>query len=220
MVLRKDILLMVQTIFNLPKIIGEHGTLKKSYIENKEVRLLALLMVGSIPTAFVGFIFQSFYEFFLSSTIFVGFMLLLSGSFLWLTKSFANSKRKTILQTNIKDSTIIGLMQGIAVIPGISRSGITISTGLILGMDHELAGRFSFLLSVPAILGAFILNLCSSHDLQMIVIKPNLIIIGTIISTVIGYIVLKLILYITKTKRIHVFAPYCYLIGLVLLMTI
>jgi undecaprenyl-diphosphatase len=112
----------------------------------------------------------------------------------------------------LKDALIIGLIQGLAIIPGISRSGATISAALYLGVDRELAGRFSFLLSIPAILGALVLGLDSEAfhtDLPM-----GTIVLGSLAAAFVGYLALVVLLKMVKKGQLHRFAPYCWLVGI------
>jgi len=102
-------------------------------------------------------------------------------------------------------------MQGIAIMPGISRSGSTISIALFLGINREIAGRYSFLLSIPAILGAMILGLDSTIIQTNIPVK--IILLGTLTAGIVGYIALKILLRIVKQGRLYYFAPYCWLLG-------
>lgn len=112
----------------------------------------------------------------------------------------------------LKDALIIGFIQGLAIIPGISRSGATISAALYLGVDRELAGRFSFLLAIPAIIGALVLGMDSEAfhtDLSM-----GTIVLGSLTAAVVGYLALLVLLKMVKKGQLHRFAPYCWLVGL------
>jgi len=140
----------------------------------------------------------------------VGIMLVVTGSFLWFTR-YLNPAGRPISRFTAKDALVIGLTQGLAILPGISRSGSTISVALFMGIDREVAGRYSFLLSIPAILGALILGFDSSIDHTSI--SAKVILMGTISAAIIGYLSLKILLHIVKSGKLYYFAPYCWLLG-------
>jgi undecaprenyl-diphosphatase len=137
--------------------------------------------------------------------------LCLTGILLWLTRGKAASGRN--LQNMFwRDALIIGLAQGVAIMPGVSRSGTTIAVALFLGIDRQLAGRFSFLLAIPAILGALMLGL--DGDLFQTSLPMALILAGSISAAVVGYLALIVLLRIVKKGQFHRFAPYCWVVGL------
>jgi len=112
---------------------------------------------------------------------------------------------------SIKKALIVGLVQGVAIIPGISRSGSTIAVGLFLGLNRESAAKYSFLLSIPAILGAAVLILKDiSADSA---IDAGSLIIGLLTSCLVGYASLRFLMHIVKKGNLHLFAPYCWLAG-------
>lgn len=137
-------------------------------------------------------------------------MLLVTGTLLWFTRQISNEGRP-LIKVSIRDALMIGLIQGMAIMPGISRSGATISMALFLGMNREIAGRYSFLLSIPAILGALILGLNST--IIQTDIPGKTILLGTVIAGIVGYIALKILLHMVKQGHLYYFAPYCWLLG-------
>jgi undecaprenyl-diphosphatase len=145
---RKDICEIVQ---------GLGAVLKKRHKNPPQVKLFLLIVLASIPTGLMGILFKDWFESFFSKPKWVGGMLLITGSVLWLTR-WAKKEGKPLGRMRWFDAILIGIAQGIAIIPGISRSGATISVGLFCGLDRELSGKFSFLLSIPAILGATLLD--------------------------------------------------------------
>ncbi len=215
--LHKEIRSMLSTLINFPKIIRKHDSLKQAYFEHSNLHILVVIITGSIPTAIIGLIIFLLPINIFGSITLVGLMLILSGTILLLTtKNLPGEKSMEKIQ--IKDSLIIGTIQGIAIIPGISRSGVTISIGILLGIDRKVAGHYSFLLSIPAILGAFILNLYSL-DFQMN-ISIHSICIGVVVSSIIGFLALKFLLLVIKSSKLYLFTPYCYLAGLFLITNI
>ena len=117
---------------------------------------------------------------------------------------------------NIADGVIIGLVQALALIPGISRSGSTIAFGIFRGLDREVAAKFSFLLSIPAVLGAVILEWISTSA----VTKGDtaIYVTGFLTSSLIGFLSLRLLWAILKRNGLRIFAYYCWTVGAVVLI--
>jgi undecaprenyl-diphosphatase len=159
----------------------------------------------------IGLMFKKIADQLFSSVLIAGVMLILTGLILFFTR-FKKKPPKEKTQFSFKDALIIGISQGLAVMPGLSRSGTTISTGFFLGLDHETAAKYSFLLSIPAIVGASILTFADISN-------SNLIPLGTILAGVVssclsGYFALKFLIYIVKKGRLHYFSSYCFAIGI------
>ena len=184
--------------------------------EDKNLKLAYLILLGSIPTALIGLFLKQFEHILFSSAVLVGTMLILTGTILWVSRNyyFTENKKKGL---GIKQALITGVGQGLAVTPGISRSGTTIALGMFLGLDRNNAAQFSFLLSIPAILGAQILSIKDMIN-NGLVIDP-VTIYATIASFITGLIALKLLLSLVHSGRFHIFAPYCWLIGSLVLLS-
>ena len=184
--------------------------------EDKNLKLAYLILLGSIPTALIGLFLKQFEHILFSSAVLVGTMLILTGTILWVSRNyyFTENKKKGL---GIKQALIIGVGQGLAVTPGISRSGTPIALGMFLGLDRNNAAQFSFLLSIPAILGAQILSIKDMIN-NGLVIDP-VTIYATIASFITGLIALKLLLSLVHSGRFHIFAPYCWLIGSLVLLS-
>ena len=144
---RKDLFRFVQAFFL--KISGKLPEEKK-----EDWRMVLFVIWGSIPAAIVGGEFHKFFEAAFDKPVWISSFLLVTGAFLFLSKF---SKPKGI-GLNLRNTLIIGLAQAVAILPGISRSGSTITTGLFLGLERKKAADFSFLLSIPAVAGAAILE--------------------------------------------------------------
>ena len=184
--------------------------------EDKNLQMAGLIIIGSIPTAFIGLVLKQFEHILFASEVLVGFMLILTGTILWLSRNFYFSESKNT-EFGIKKSVFIGISQGLAVIPGISRSGTTIAVGMFLGLDRHMAAKFSFLLSIPAIVGAQILSIKDTIE-GGIAIDP-VTIYATIASFITGLIALKLLLSLVHSGKFHLFAPYCWIIGSLVLLS-
>ncbi|MBW2654497.1 MAG: undecaprenyl-diphosphate phosphatase [Deltaproteobacteria bacterium] len=184
--------------------------------EDKNLQLAGLIVIGSIPTAIIGLILKQFEHILFTSELLVGVMLILTGTILWVSRNYYYSENIKH-RFGIKKAFFIGISQGIAVIPGISRSGTTIAVGMFLGLDRHTAAKFSFLLSIPAILGAQVLSIKDMINGGLII--DPVIIYATIASFITGLVALKILLTLVHSGRFHLFAPYCWLIGSLVLLS-
>jgi len=184
--------------------------------EDENLQMAGLILIGSIPTALIGFGLKQFEHILFTSKVLVGCMLILTGTVLWISRKYYFSENKTN-GPGIKKALLIGVCQGIAVIPGISRSGSTIAAGMFLGLDRHKAAKFSFLLSIPAILGAQVLSIkdmiTSGLNIDPVTIY------ATIVSFITGLMALKILLTLVHSGRFHLFAPYCWLIGSLVILS-
>lgn len=176
-------------------------------------KLFLWIILATVPTGLIGFIFKDWFETLFSKPKLVGVMLLVTGLVLWLTR-FTKKEGRPIGKMGWIDSILIGMAQGMAIIPGISRSGATISTGLFCGLDRELSGKFSFLLSIPAILGATLLEFRKIGSIQ----ELGTILIGTIVAFGVGLLSLTFLLKINKIGKISYFSYYCWIIGIAIII--
>jgi len=172
-------------------------------------RWIFYIIIGSVITGAIGFVFYDILKSFFSNLLVVGLALMFTGMILFLSKYF-NGKRKL----NKTDAILLGLAQGIAIIPGVSRSGLTISTGLFRNVDKEKVFKFSFLLSIPAIVGALI------YEGSRVSFSLNFNhLIGLIFSIVVGYLSLKWLFNIVKKRKLHYFSYYCLIVGFLILIS-
>jgi len=210
-----EILSILKALLHLPELIKTSGGMKQLYRDNGPVRMATLIAAGSIPTALLGLLFHKVVDQIFGSVWIVGLMLIITGALLWLTRRFRIQGRP-LQRTVIKDALVIGLVQGLAIMPGISRSGSTISAALFMGIDRGVAGRYSFLLSIPAILGALVLSLHSPA--MQTTVSGGMFLLGTLTAGIVGFGALKVLLHLVNQGRLHVFAPYCWIIGIVTLI--
>ncbi len=185
--------------------------------EEDGTQLAWLIVIGSVPTAIIGFYLHLTIEPIFTSLPAVGVALILTGVILAMTFKFqAGGKRRF----GFIDGLIIGIVQGIAFIPGISRSGTTISAGLFLRGERMRVVRYSFLLAVPAIIGAASASVLNINWASTSIDPINLVI-GLVSAGMFAFLGLKMLLLITARMRLHLFAPYCIILGIVLIsMTI
>lgn len=196
----------------LPDLIkGGAPTFKTFYQTRPNFRFCVFVCLASLPTAIIGLAFKDIFIYVSTSTLFVGCALLVTGSVLKISGKFSGDSGRDILDMRLKDALIIGLAQGVAITPGISRSGSTISAALILGLRRELATRFSFIVSIPAIVGALVLELRHGFDSSFSAFSFAL---GFATAGLSGYLALKLLVYIIKKNSFGKFAYYCWVVGL------
>lgn len=177
----------------------------------RDIKWLLLIAVVTVITGIIGLTGKDFFETLFSSVRLVSIALIITGIILVMTKKFMTAKRNNL---NFKDAFILGITQAIAIIPGISRSGITISTLIFRGIDKETSFRFSFLASMPAILGATILeakNIGSALNLEF----TNLLV-GFVSSFLCGLLSLRLLKVILKKAKLHYFGYYCIIIAIII----
>lgn len=172
--------------------------------ERPNARLLLLVVVGSVPTAAIGVLFRHQLEASFGDIRSIAWHLLITAVVLFATR-FVRPTGRDIGKMRVTDALLIGLAQGIAIMPGISRSGATIATGLLLGLDRELAARYSFLLSLPAIVGAFAIEALSAKT-PMTSLGP--VAVGFAVALVFGLGALAFLMPVVRRGRVYLFAGY------------
>jgi undecaprenyl-diphosphatase len=177
-----------------------------AFWDREGVRLLALLVVASVPTAIMGLAFEDLFEALFSRPSVLVVTFAITGTLLFLTRKTGEGETG-VGQMTWWQAAGIGLAQGFAITPGISRSGATIAVGLFFGLKREYAARFSFLASVPAILGAAVFKLreVEGTDLQVAQLVG-----GTLAALVTGYLALVLLVKVVKRGKLASFAWYCW----------
>lgn len=183
---------------------------------SKQRRLAGQLVLATLPAVVVGFSIRNHLDELFGSPYPAASALLLTGCILWYSKRLP-SGGTSIQELSWKGALIIGLSQAFAILPGISRSGTTIVVGLRLGLSAEAAAAFSFLLSIPAILGASVLKLPELDTSQGLDLTTLGLAVG--VSFLVGWAALGMLVWITKRGKLHLFAPYCWLLGLAALGT-
>ncbi|HOA42534.1 MAG TPA: undecaprenyl-diphosphate phosphatase [Bacillota bacterium] len=209
-----------ELIIELFASIKDLVTGKGLQINKNETRKLGvMIVVATIPTGLMGVFFNDFFAGLYNSVPAIGFCLIITGCFLWLAERMGQ-KEKNVREMKITDALFVGLCQGIAIVPGISRSGATIVGSLFSGLNRQLAVRFAFLISLPAILGAVILEAPAAFseglDRQMLLIVAA----GVATAAISGYIAIKTMIRVVSNKKLYIFSFYTWIAGgLVLLYT-
>lgn len=207
-VIRGEIFAILKGVifFTLYRLSGRNSL---SDAHKTEARLAGLVCIGLIPTGLLGFFFRDQFERLFGSLLAVGIMLMVTGTILWMTRGVEKGMKDSGTMS-VMDALVIGFIQGLAIAPGISRSGSTISFGLFRTLQKSFAFNFSFLISVPAILGAMILEweapvLGSGGLLQVLA--------GTLTAALAGYLCLRFLRKIVREGHLYFFSPYCWAAG-------
>lgn len=179
----------------------------------KNLNIWVFLIVGSLPAVIFGFILNSQVEIIFNSLKLVGLMWLIFGTMLLLIGRIRKKEEtlKEIKEVNSFDAVVIGLFQALALFPGISRSGSTLLGGFNRGFSRKASFTLSFLLAIPAILGATFLQLVQEAGK----IDPGLGVISISISALVGYFTLKLLQRVLWHSKFYLFGLYCFILGLV-----
>jgi undecaprenyl-diphosphatase len=207
---RQTILVLFSELRFLPKAIISASVMKTSR-QRPNFKLGLLILVGSIPTAIIGLLAQSQLEALFASVSAVGLALLTTALVLSLTAFKKSPGQRSISQMTLIDALFIGTVQGLAIAPGLSRSGLTIAMALCLGLTRELSAKYSFLLSIPAILGGLLLSYTSGHTSDL---GSAYLLLGLFMAAMVGYLSLRFLTYVVDRGRLALFAPWCALAGL------
>lgn len=179
-------------------------------------RLGFLLVIATIPSGLIGFLFKGFFETLFADVIAASFFLLITGLILWKTR-LAPQPVIDFADLKFKHAWWVGLAQAAAILPGISRSGATIATGLFLKLKPDAAVRFAFLMAIPAILGAIVLETHQFAVFQWSILFPVLV--GTLTSFGVGYAAIRWMLSFVQSGQLYWFAWYCWVLGGLVLIT-
>lgn len=215
----KEFFLMVGDMFsNLYTLILNkiHKTsLKyKKIIANSYRKFVVLILVSTVPTGVIGVLGKDVVEGASNTLLIPGICLLITGVLLLMAelKKEGNKTPKTV---SYRDGLVIGTAQGLATLPGLSRSGTTIAACLFCGLDRKFAVKYSFILSIPAILGAAVLEVKDVIAEPIETAQIGVYAVGMVFAGVVGYICIKTMLVIVRRKKFKYFAYYCFVVGIV-----
>ncbi|HEY8140804.1 MAG TPA: undecaprenyl-diphosphate phosphatase [Nitrososphaera sp.] len=203
----KEISCMLRSVVN-------QKTAEAPYPQGK--RMLWLIILGTVPTAIIGLTFRSFFEYSFYDPLSISIGFIVTGILLLATK-FLKPGNKKLGQV---DAILIGVGQGASIFSSLSRSGATIAVGMFRGVEKEQLVRYSFLLSIPAIVGAALIDAISieGQDLGLANIGIESYLVGMAISAVVGYISIRILIRAVVRGRFHLFALYCFAAGIATLI--
>ena len=209
---------IVEMILEFFRAIGDLASGKRTQGNPPEARrMILLLILGTLPL-FLVLPFDDFVEGLGANPVFVSAMLLVTGCILFLSDRYGGG-RKNGRTATVKDVLLVGLAQGAATIPGLSRSGATISAGMALGFDRNFAVRYSFLMSLPAVFGATLLKVVKvvkdgAFDTELLPMYLT----GMAVAGVVGFFSISLVKLLASKGKFGSFAYYCWIVGVIALI--
>ena len=212
---RADIYKMIQAWLLSVGDILQHR-FKEGFYSDPYKRLSWYVILATIPVGIAGVFFESQVDALFAGALYVpGFFLFVTGTILYLSQRMA-SGQIDMSHMGWFQSIFMGLAQACAIMPGLSRSGTTIASGLVVGLDKEFAAKFSFILSIPAIFGAFIVQL---KDIGLSMSGDGAaIILGFVAAFISGYFAIKWLIDLIQNKSLDIFSYYCWIVGIIVFM--
>lgn len=210
-----DIYKMIVEFFSLIFDLIKGKKIKKLTVHQK---LALFIIIASVPTGIIGIVFGDFFEAMYTSILPIGIAFMVTGVLLWVIEK-VNSKKKDISKMTASDALFVGFIQGAAILPGISRSGSTIVACLFRGLDKELATRFSFLIAIPATLGAALLGIVDVIKSDTAVLIDMPLIVGVVLSAIVGIISIKFLVRILNKNKLHYFSYYLWIVGAITIIS-
>ena len=201
--------LLQELVLTIKDLIGRKGL----RLDERPVRKLGVMIIVScIPTAIIGFVFGDLFEGIYSKPVLIAVMLIITGFLLIAAETWGGGNR-TAENLNYRNSIFIGIVQGLAIIPGISRSGSTLFASLLCKLDRDFAVKFVFLISIPTILGSLILELPDGirEGLHGEPVGP--VIVGVIVAFLSGLFAVKVMLKVVSNKKLKYFSYYLFVVA-------
>ncbi|SFI90535.1 undecaprenyl-diphosphate phosphatase [Thermoflavimicrobium dichotomicum] len=181
-------------------------------------RFNLLLLAGTIPTVLIGLTFKDYFEILSKTGDSIGWEFLMTGILLWAADQIKSQGYKTLEQIRFRDALLIGTFQGLAIMPALSRSGLTIAAALFCRIDKATAAYFSFLLSIPSITGAVLLQSIKMTTSASEMLPLSSLLVGTLFSAIFGYIAVKWMISILQKSSLKGFAIYVLGLGTLILI--
>lgn len=204
-------------ILEFIKMLLELFTGKGFRINNEYRKLGIMIIVATIPTGLMGVFLKDVFASLYSSTLIIGFALLITGTLLWFAEGFSSGKRN-INDMRWYDAVIVGIFQGFAITPGISRAGSTIVGSLFRGFNKELATRFSFLIAIPTILGATLLEVKSAVEMGLGDFTFGVLLVGVLSAFLSGILAIKTLINFIKKEKLSYFSYYTWTVGAIVIV--
>ena len=226
LVFYKDIIRMLTEFVGiLADVLSNCVVFSKSLSDNDEPRyrrivssayrkFVMLIVVSTIPTGILGILLRNVVDFSSTNLLIIGICLIGTGICLFIS-DFINDGDKKFREATYGDAFCIGAVQGAATLPGLSRSGTTVTAALLCGFDRRFAAKYSFIMSIPAVLGALILELTEIGSETITGSDVGCCILGMVIATAVGYCALKVTMKLIVSRYFKYFSFYCFGIGVV-----
>ena len=211
-VFRREILDLLRGFGKGASITVRTGSLTEAMLREERFRLALLYIISAIPVGLAALFFKKPLERLFDDALLAGAVLGVTGAILWLTR--CKKDPESGKPVGLRGAIVMGLAQAVALVPGISRSGVTISSGIFAGMKPSEAARFSFLMAVPPILGAALLD---AKEIRHATLQSSggfaSIAIGFVVAAVVGYFALRWLLPVIRRGNLYRFAYYCWAMG-------
>ena len=212
---RADIFKMLESWwYSIHDILA--GRFKEGFYEDPYKRLAWYVILATIPVGIVGVLFEDSIDALFAGALYVpAFFLFVTGTILYLSQRMPSGQINYDTITK-KEALFMGLGQACAILPGLSRSGTTIAAGLTIGLEKEFAAKFSFILSIPAIFGAFVFQLKDIGSAMHVNFLP--VFLGFVASIIAGYLAIRWMLDLIQNRNLDIFSYYCWLVGIIVFM--
>jgi undecaprenyl-diphosphatase len=207
--------IVIDCIYNLRVFIAKLSHKNVHYrkiVRNGYRKFVMLIIVSTIPTGIIGYVGADLVDAASEILLIPGICLVITAFLLFICDRAKDGHKKP-KQVSYANAFIVGICQGIATLPGISRSGTTITACVLSGFDRKFAVKYSFILSIPAILGALVLQLKDIGTVTVASAEVGAYVVGMIVAAVVGYICIKTMLVVVKNKKFKYFAIYCLAVG-------
>lgn len=208
--------MLIDCCYNLTVLLRKARGEEKEYrkiVRSSYRKLVLLIIVSTIPTGLIGYVGSDLVTAASEFLLVPGICLIITAVLLFVCDHVKEGHKRP-KQTSYANALIIGICQGIATMPGISRSGMTITACVLSGFDRKYAVKYSFILSIPAVLGALVLELKDFGTAAFDSTELSCYAIGMLVAAVVGYVCIKLMLAIVKNRRFIYFSIYCLAVGL------
>lgn len=210
---------------DIVELVKELGAVIKDIFTGKGLRINAnptrrlgfMIIVATIPTAVIGLVLNDWFNALYLSLTAIGIGLLITGTILFIAERIGRNN-KTVKEMKFRHALLVGLMQGVAICPGISRSGSTLFGGLISGLNREFAVKFAFLISIPSILGSVILEAPDAFREGMDISLIGPVAAGVVVSALSGLFAIKAMIKLVSNKRLIGFSAYTWALGIAVIV--
>lgn len=209
--------ILIDIFYNIGVLIQKVARRECAYrrvVRSSYRKLVVLIIVSTIPTGVIGILLSDIIALANGMILVPGVCLLITAMFL-LIADFADDGEKRPKEVTYRDATVVGLAQGLATMPGVSRSGTTITACLLCGFEKKFAVKYSFIMSIPAVLGAALLEIKDFGELKFSQQDIISCIVATIVAAIVGYLSICFMMSLVRGKKYRYFAIYCALMGLV-----
>lgn len=215
--MRRKILEVLAGLLRLVRAIARRSGVSRVIDSDPGARLGLLVAVSAVPTGLIGLFLNDLAARLFESTLVVGIGLLVTGVLLQVSQRFTGGG-KDVRDVSWFDALVAGVAQGCAIVPGLSRSGTTVSASLLLGLTRETAAELSFLMSIPVILGAAAVELLDYAADPVVSVTWAHLLLGAAVAAVSGYVAISVFMNQIKKGRLAVFSWYCFAVGAIVIL--